>query len=225
MKKALFLYLFFLTTIIFAQNVVLNKVVKTHQNTDKFFYRINPENTSAEYLGEIEIQGFSDDDAKVFGMIYKKAKEVGANAFAFQPFELVDGTSSDFDPINYKLSLYYASASDFEKEDNVAYFIASPYKKQTISINKEKILFEPRTFTKITLEPGEIYTVSTQKLLGSSIKIGAQENQPVQYFQLSGFAVNTNSYGSAGIHLKSGDIMKLEQSYAQFLTTIYKYFK
>ena len=225
MKKALFLYLVFLTTTILAQNVVLNKVVKTHPNTDKFFYKINPENTSAEYLGEIEIQGFSDDDAKVFGMIYKKAKEVGANAFAFMPFELVDGTSSDFDPINYKLSLYYASASDFEKEDNVAYFIASPYKKQTISINKEKILFEPRTFTKITLEPGEIYTVSTQKLLGSSIKIGAQENQPVQYFQLSGFAVNTNSYGSAGIHLKSGDIMKLEQSYAQFLTTIYKYFK
>lgn len=225
MKKALFLYLFFLTTTIFAQNVVLNKVVKTHQNTDKFFYKINPENTSAEYLGEIEIQGFSDDDAKVFGMIYKKAKEIGANTFAYKPFETVDGASSDFDPINYKLSLYYASASDFEKEDNVAYFIASPYKKQTISINKEKILFEPRTFTKITLEPGEIYTVSTQKLLGSSIKIGAQENQPVQYFQLSGFAVNTNSYGSAGIHLKSGDIMKLEQSYAQFLTTIYKYFK
>ena len=208
-----------------AQNVTLNKVVKKHDNSEKIFYKINPDSVRAEYLGEVEVQGFSDDDAKVFGMIYKKVKEVGANAFAFKPFELVDGTSSDFDPINYKLSLYYASASDFQKEDNVAYFIASPYKKQTISINKEKILFEPRTFTKIKLEPGEIYTVSKQKLLGSSIKIGAQENQPVQYFQISGFAVNTNSYGSAGIHLKSGDIMKLEQSYAQFLTTIYKYFK
>ena len=225
MKKALFLHLLFLITALSAQNVVLNKVVKTNTNTDKFLYKINPVNTSAEYLGEIEVQGFSDDDAQVFGMIYKKAKEVGANAFAFKPFEMVDGTSSDFNPINYKLSLYYAAKADFDKEDNIAYFIASPYKKQTIAVNKNKIIFEPRTFTKIKLEPGEIYTVSTQKLLGSSIKIGAQENQPVQYFQLSGFAVNKNSYGNAGIHLKSGDIMKLEQSYAQFLTTIYTYFK
>lgn len=225
MKKFLFLNIIFLSTFFFAQNVALNKVVKTHSNEDKVFYKINPETTSAEYLGEVEVQGFSDSDAKVFGMIYKKAKEIGANAFAFLPFEEVDGTLSKFDQSHYKFSLYYLPSSDFPKEDNTVYFISSPYKKQTISINKEKIVFEPRTFTELKLAPGEIYTISTRKLLGSSIKIAAQQNQPVQYFQLSGLSVNSNEYGNPGINLKSGDIIRLEQSYAQFLTTIYQYFK
>ena len=225
MKKFLFLNLVFLSTFLFAQNVMLNKVVKSHSNKDKVFYKINPETTSAEYLGEVEVQGFSDNDAKVFGMIYKKAKEIGANSFAFLPFEEVDGTLSKFDPAHYKLSLYYLPTSDFTKEENTVYFISSPYKKQTISINNEKLVFEPRTFTEMKMAPGEIYTISTRKLLGSSIKIAAQQNQPVQYFQLSGFSVNSNEYGNPGINLKSGDIIRLEQSYAQFLTIIYQYFK
>ncbi len=215
----------FLGQIFFAQNVVLNKVVKTHSNDDKVLYKINPDSVSSEYLGEIEVQGFSDDDAKVFGMVYKKAKEIGANAFSYQPFETIDETVPQFDSAHHKLSLYYVVPNGFPKEDNVVYLISSPYKKQTIGINKKNIVFEPRTYRKLKLLPGEIYTVSTKKLLGSSIKVSAQENQPVQFFQFSAFSVNSNPYGTAGINLKSGDITKLEQSYAQFLTTIYQYQK
>ena len=206
-----------------AQNVILNKVEKTHSNMDKFLYKINPESVNAEYLGEIEVQGFSDDDVKVFGMVYKKAKEIGANAFSYRPFESVEGGIQKFDSAHYRLNLYYVSPDQFPKEDNIIYLIASPYKKQTIAVNNDKISFEPRTYTKIQLTPGEIYTVSTRKLLGSSVKLGAQENQPVQFFQFSAFSVNSNPYGNAGINLKSGDITRLEQSYAQFLTTIYQY--
>ena len=225
MKKFLFLYFIILSPFFLAQTVVLNKVVKSHSNDDKVFYKVDPASVSAEYLAEVEVQGFSNDDAKVFGMIYKKAKEVGANAFSYQPFEEVDGTLSKFDSSHYKLSLYYVLPADFPKEDNTVYFISSPYKEQTISINKDKIVFEPRTYSTLKLAAGEIYNVSTRKLLGSSIKIAAQQNQPVQYFQLSGFSVNSNRDGNAGINLKSGDIIRLEQSYAQFLTTIYQYFK
>ena len=206
-----------------AQNVILNKVEKTYSNTDKFLYKINPESVNAEYLGEIEVQGFSDDDVKVFGMVYKKAKEIGANAFSYRPFESVEGGIQKFDSAHYMLNLYYVSPDQFPKEDNTIYLIASPYKKQTVAINNDKISFEPRTYTKIQLTPGEIYTVSTRKLLGSSVKLGAQENQPVQFFQFSAFSLNSNPYGTAGINLKSGDITRLEQSYAQFLTTIYQY--
>ena len=206
-----------------AQNVILNKVEKTHSNMDKFLYKINPEAVNAEYLGEIEVQGFSDDDVKVFGMVYKKAKEIGANAFSYRPFESVEGGIQKFDSAHYRLNLYYVSPDQFPKEDNIIYLIASPYKKQTIAVNNDKLSFEPRTYTKIQLAPGEIYTVSTRKLLGSSVKLGAQENQPVQFFQFSAFSVNSNPYGTAGINLKSGDITRLEQSYAQFLTTIYQY--
>lgn len=225
MRKFLIFCLIVTTPFFLAQTVVVNKVVKSHTNGDKFFYKINPESVPAEYLAEIEIQGFSADDAQVFGMIYKKAKALGANAFAYQPFEKVDGTWSKFDPMHYKLNLYYVAPADFEKEENTVYFIASAHKKQTISINNEKKVLEPRTYTVLKLAPGEIYTVSTRKLLGSSIKVAAQNNQEAQYFQISGFSVNSNQSGNPGVNLKSGDIMRLEQSYAQFLTTIYQYFK
>ena len=209
----------------FAQNVILNKVVKVNTNSDKIFYKIDPKVTSAEYLGEIEVQGFSDNDAKVFGMIYKKAKEIGANAFSYKPLETITGENSAFDELNYRLNLYYIPKENIPTENNAVYLIASPFKKQKIAINKENVLFEPRTFKKLNLEPGENYTISTRKLLGSAIMLSAQENQPVQYFQFSAFSVNSNPYGTAGINLKSGDIIKLEQSYAQFLTTIYKELK
>ncbi len=222
MKKYLFLLLFFLSVLNFGQNVSLSKVVETHTNADKVFYKINPDSTKAQYLGEVEVQGFSDDDAKVFGLIYTKAKEIGANAFAWKPFLSIDDSMPEFDPVHYKLNLYYVNSADFPAEDNKVYFISSPYKKQKIDVNRKEIIFEPRSYTWIHLQPGEIYTISTRKLLGSTIKLSAQEKQPVQYFQFSGFSVNANQ--GPGIQFKSGDIMKVEKSYGQFLTTIYQYF-
>ncbi len=223
MKKTILLYFLTISSFFLAQNVVLNKVVKSNSNADKMFYKINPKKVSSEYLAELEVQGFSTDDVKTFGLIYKKAKEVGANAFSYKPFDQIDGATVAFDPGHYLLNLYFVPIADFPKEDNMVYLISSAYKAQTISINKDKKVFEPRTYSKFKLEPGEIYTISTRKLLGSSIKIGAQQNQPVQYFQLSGPSVNSNQYGTAGINLKSGDIIRPEQSYAQFLTVIYQY--
>ncbi|SFI85016.1 hypothetical protein SAMN05421638_1180 [Kaistella treverensis] len=223
MKKFFFFLSFCFSVFTFAQKVTLSKVAQTHKNTDKVFYKINADSTAKIYLGEVEVQGFSDDDAKVFGMIYKKAKEIGANAFAWKPLVQIDETVSTFYPMHYKLELYYAEPKDFPEEKNLVYFIASPYKKQTIAFDDKDVVLAPRTYTTLQLIPGEIYTVSTRKLLGSSIKLSAQDDQPVQYFQFSGFSVNANQ--GAGIHFKSGDIMKLEKSYAQFLTTIYQFFQ
>ena len=225
MMKFIIISFLFLMQNVFAQNVILNKVVKSNTNSDKFFYKINAENTNAEYLGELEVQGFSDDDVKVFGMIYKKAKEIGANAFSYQPFQTIEETAPKFDSAHYKLNLYYVSPENFPKEDNVIYLISSPYKKQNIAVNKQNIVFQPRTFTKRNLPSGEIFSISTKRILGSTIQLSGEENQPVQFFQFSAFSINSNPYGTAGINLKSGDITRLEQSYGQFLTTIYEEFK
>jgi hypothetical protein len=225
MKKLIYISLLFLGQLFFSQTVILNKVLKTNTNSDKVFYKIDSLKSGAEYLGELEVQGFSDNDVKTFGMIYKKAKEIGANAFSYSPFQTIDGTFQKFDYAHYKLNLYHVEANAFPKEDNIIYLISSPYKKQNIAVNKENIVFQPRTFMKRILSKGELFTVSTKKLLGSSIQLSGQENQPVQYFQFSAFSVNSNPYGNAGINLKSGDIIRLEQSYGQFLTLIYEEIK
>lgn len=225
LKYILLLSSIFLSPLFLAQNVVLNKVVKTHPNSDKIFYKINPELDGGELLGEVEIQGFSNNNVEIFNKIYTKAKEIGANAFCYLPVENVDGTVSKLDPMHYKLGLYYLNAADFPKEDNTVYLIGSPYKDHKISINNKIVTIPAHSYSKLILEKGQLYTISTRKLLGSSIKLAAQENHPVTYFQVSGFSVNSNEIGKAGINLKSGDIIRLERSYAQFLTTIYEEIK
>lgn len=225
MKNALFIVFAFCSSLFLAQNVVFNKVETTHTNSDRFLYKVNPEVTEAIYLGEIEVQGFSNNDVEMFGKIYRKAKEIGANSFTLKPFESIDGGVAEFDASHYRLHLYYTDPKTFEAEDNTVYLISSPHNGQKISFNKENINLQPRSFTKRQLAPGTTYTVSTRKFLGTSIRLAAKENQPMQYFQLSAFSVNSNTNGEAGINLKSGDITRLEQSYAQFLTTIYREIK
>ena len=206
----------------FAQNVLLNKVEKTGTNSDKFLYRINPDSTESQYLGEIEVQGFSSDDTAVFDLIYKKAKSIGANAFSYKQINSIDGSYSKLDPSHYYLGLYQVNKDAFPNNTNLLYVISSSVKPQKVNINSSTVELPTRSFTLKEMLPGEIYTISTRKFLGSSVKVISSKYENGQYFQISAFKVNSNSYGNAGINIKSGDISKLEKSYGDFLTTIYK---
>ncbi|AZA75796.1 hypothetical protein [Chryseobacterium indoltheticum] len=208
-------------TFVNAQNVYLSKVEKTKDNNDKYFYQIDPKNSAAEYLGEIDVQGFSNDDASVFAAIYKKAKEIGANAFSYKPFESVDEKTQPFNPANYRLELYYSTKEELLKPSDSIYFFSSSSKPQTISVNRKDYTLPPRSFTTIQGIPGEIYTVSTKKFLGSNIKISVNANAPAQYFQISAAKIKSNTFGEPGINLKSGDILGLDKSFGDFLRMIY----
>lgn len=204
------------------QNVYLAKVEKTHDNTDKFLYRINGEINEALYLGEIEVQGFSNDDAAIFSLIYKKAKGIGANTFALQPFENVDGSPQVFNPANYKLRLYYLPKEKLILQTGRLYLFASSDKLQKISINKKDYILSPRSYLVIDSVPGEMYTISTKKLLGSTIKVDLKPNETNKYFQVSALKVKSDNTGVGGLNLKSGDIVGLEKSFAEFLSVIYR---
>jgi hypothetical protein len=51
------------------------------------------------------VNGFSNDDVTVFGEVYKKAKQIGANSFSLKPIENVDGTFK-----NFNLDLLYSES-------------------------------------------------------------------------------------------------------------------
>lgn len=224
MRKLLQIFSFFIIHFITAQNVIFNKIVKVNENEDKFLYKITPEESNAEYLGEIEVQGFSNNDAEVFNKVYKKAKEIGANAFSYKPMESIEGTLSKFDAWNYKMNLFYLPKEKFPKENNIVYIFAPASKDQTISFNGEILKFKARSFTKKQLKPGETYTISTRRLLGSSIKLSASKDQPVQHFQLFTHSLSANQSGEGGISFKTGNIVLLEKSFADFLSMIYNQF-
>lgn len=203
-----------------AQNVYLTKVEKTNDNTDKFFFRKEAA-AEAIYLGEVEVQGFSKDDALIFSLVYKKAKEIGANTFELKPFENVDETPRPFNAANYKIALYYTPKEKLTAQHGEMYIFASSEKDQKISINRKDYTISPRSFLKLKVIPGEVYTISTRKLLGSTVKIQPKANDDNMYFQISSLKVKPDNSGVGGLNLKSGDIIGLEKSYAEFLSVIY----
>lgn len=205
-----------------AQNVFLTKVEKTHDSTDQILFKINDEIKDASYLGEIEVQGFSKNDAAVFSSIYKKAKEIGANAFSLKPFETIDGSIQPFNPSNYRLNLYFISRDKLLNQKGNIYLFASSDKEQKISINKEDLILSPRSFYVLKPKQEEVYVISTRKLLGSTIKLKPTSNDGNQYFQLSSTKIKSDDSGKGGLNLKSGDIVGLEKSYAEFLSIIYQ---
>jgi hypothetical protein len=204
-----------------AQNVYLNKVEKTNDNTDKFLYHVNEDIKDREYLAELEVQGFSKDDALVFSHIYKKAKDIGANTFSLKPFENIEGTPQSFNPANYKMALYYTPKEKLADQNGALYIFASSDKEQKISINRKDYVLSPRSYIKLKTVPGEVYTISTKKLLGSAIKIQPKDKDENLYFQISSLKVKPDTSGVGGLNLKTGDIIGLEKSYAEFLSVIY----
>jgi len=220
MKKALIIAFVFLLQLVNAQNVYLTRVEKTHGNTDRFLYKID-DVKDAEYLGEIEVQGFSKYDDEVFALVYKKAKEIGANTYTLKPFENIDGTKQDFNPSNYRLSLYFLPKAKMAEQTGFMYIFASSDKNQKIAVNNKDYVIAPRSYIMLKTVPGEIYTVSTRKLLGSAIKIQPKDNSSNQYFQISAAKIKSDNTGTGGLNLKSGDIIGLESSYGYFLSTIY----
>ncbi len=215
-KYTLFIFAFIINTIS-AQYITLSKAEKTNDNKDKFLYKINPSNTPAEYLGEIEVQGFSQNDAEVFSQIYKKAKTIGANSFSIKQTENLDGLYA-FNPDHYYINLYYAPV--IPKRENTVYILTSSSRPQKIKFNNQTIKLQPRTFLKQQLQ--DKVSISTGKLLGSKIILSPKKNQLEQYFQIIPTGVRADHLGQGGLNLKSGDIILLEKSYAQFLTSIYK---
>ena len=91
-------------------------------------------------------------------------------------------------------------------------------------INNKKIKLPQRSFLQLDLTQQEITDISVGKFLGSRIKLQAKNNQPEQYFQISGKKISANSPASPGINYKTGDIIALEKSFAEFLLTIYEKF-
>lgn len=220
MKKIFSIFALLSLITVFSQNIILSKVDKINDNNDKILYKINPEEVSAEFLGEVLVNGFSNDDVSVFGSIYKKAKEIGANTFAVKK---IDGLEEEaFNPAHYILDLYYVPAEKIPQEHNTLYIVASANKTQKLSINSQKLDLLERHFIKKSFTPGETITISTRQFLGSSIKVTGKDNHPAQYLQISNFNIKENQSIYGGVNIKSSDIIGIERSYADFLTTIYE---
>lgn len=220
MKFRITLLLFFFIKVVTAQNVVFNKIITTYKNTDNFLYKIDRGIPQAQLLAEIEIQGYSADYPETFKKIVAKAKEVGANAFSYQPFLKVDENDTKIDVSNYKLNLYHLDKDLFPDENNDVVLIASADHDQKIKWNNDKLLLKENSFIRLKLVQGETYSLATKTLFGSTIKLSYGKDQRIQYYLISAFKVKSDKSGVGGLNLKSGDIIPIEKSFGDFLTIV-----
>lgn len=222
MKKILYLYILLHFSFSYSQTIYLTEAINIGENKDKFLYAFNkePDSTYARYLGKIEVSGFSNNDVEVFSEIYKKAKSISGNYFFINSPSTIEGERK-FNPNYYTLYIYDVDLSTIKKEENIVYFINSE-KEVEIRINNQKIKLAPRSYIKYDLSKDNITDVSVGKFLGSRIKLQFKKGQPEQYFQISGKKISASSPSNPGINFKTGDIIKVEKSYANFLLSIYQ---
>ena len=219
MKKLLGIFALASTIALQAQNVVFSKVVTTKENTDKNLYSTSQHLANAEYLAEVEVLGFTTDDALVFKQVYSKAKEVGANTLEWQPFISIDDKPQKLDPHHYKLALYYSDSKNLEAEQSNVYIFGSSTKDVKITINDKKITLPARSYIVYPLNTNDLVDVRVGGFLGSRIKVNGSQVKDNFYFQLSG---NKVTGAEANINLKGGDILGVDPSFGEFLKIIYK---
>lgn len=220
MKKLLLLSLFLGAQLGSAQQVTLSKAEKISDRTDKFLYKVDSLEKDKVYLGELEIQEYSLSETDLFNQIYKKAKTIGANAFNLKSLETIDQSPYKLNRAHYYLNLY--EVSKMPRRDNKVYIISSSNKPIKIRINSKVVVLEPKSYIESELKPGDMQSISVGRLLGSKINLSYKEGQPVQYFLILPAGVRANhSSSDGGLNFKSGDIINVERSYAEFLTTIY----
>lgn len=222
MNKLTIIIFTLLSCFFLAQNVTLNKAEKIHDNKDKSLHYIKVSDTSSIYLGELEVQGIAPD-VDIFNQIYTKAKTVGANSYTLKPIESIDGGFLRFNQNHYYINLYYTPI--LPKHYNQVTIISSASKPITFRINEQKVTLPTRSFYQYTLKEGQINTIVVGQFLGSKINLGYKEDQEEYYFQILPAGLRADSQGAGTLNLKSGDIIKLEKNYAQFLTMIYKELK
>lgn len=220
MKKILLLGIFLGTQLGFAQQVTLSKAEKISDRTDKFLYKVDSLERDKVYLGELEIQEYAMNETDLFDKIYKKAKSIGANAFNLKSLETIDQSPYKLNRSHYYLNLYEVAKKPIR--DNKVYLISSSNKPIKIKINNKVVVLEPKSYIESELLPGEMQSISVGGLLGSKINLSYKDGQPVQYFLILPAGVRANHASSeGGLNLKSGDIINVERSFAEFLTIIY----
>ena len=210
MRNNLALILCLLANFVFAQKIVLSEGVKISENNDKRLYRIDSDVNSIK-LGTIEIYGDLENSLASFNTFYQKARTIGANSYIYNVEK--DLNNDEIESITKNITLYYTEKLP-EKEN--FYYVLNSGKPQNIVINGKRFDIPNQSYIENKIIGDESNYISTRKFLGSRINLYFKNAQPEQYFQVVSGGVKSDQTGVGGLVLKSGDLLMLERSYANF---------
>lgn len=217
MKNKLLLFFCFWGSFALAQTIHLSEAHSTNEINDRRLFRIQ-DSTYSKLLGKIEVVGHLDRETDAFNKFYQKAKTIGANTYIYHVEKDLNG---DDIQSNVKIISLYYTPSIIENANK--FYVFGSNKSQKIIVDGKSVELSPGTFIEGMIKEGEQNYISTRRILGSRINLHYKINQPEQYFQaLTGGIKSDNSGVTGGLVLKTGDIVMLEKSFANFLTLFYK---
>ncbi|MDY3547699.1 hypothetical protein PG291_03680 [Riemerella anatipestifer] len=202
----------------FSQRYDLVEIKDKVESTDKSFFRLVQEDTEkAHYLAKLEVVNASTDDRVNYVAIYNKAKFIGANAYQIIFPETIDGLENK-NKRYYTVLLYFIEVENITKNHNEIYLFNIGDKAQKLKVGDKRLTLLPKSYYKISLTEQPI-EVSVGGFLGSRIKLSAKTGfNNSLYFNIS----NTSLRGKDGfINLKTGDLERLDESYANYLLNFY----
>lgn len=201
---------------LFAQSVNLTEAKTANDNNDQRLYKIDVVN-DAQYLGKIEILGPLEDGPVAFKKFYQKARSLGANAFLYQSKKDLD--NQEIATNTREVALYYTPTLPSNAN---SYLIYNDSKTKEVLVNGEKVTIPQNTYYEGQIKEGANNYIATKKFLGSRVNLYYKEDQPQQNFQLLSGGIRSDKSGvSGGLILKTGDLIVLERSYANFLSMFF----
>ncbi|SDE51679.1 hypothetical protein [Riemerella columbipharyngis] len=206
-----------LSSLVYSQHYDLVEAKDIIKNNDKRFLQL-PENKipEAQFLGKVVVSDAVPEQQENFKAIYNKAKITGANAFRMEFPENIDGTPRK-NIYNYTVLLYYYKFAFGEnQEENHKVYIIGLNKDTKIKLNGKRIEIPANHYLKINLTK-DITDISTGGFLGSRIRLQSKEKyQAPLYFTTKAF----NIKAGGKMNFQTGDIIRLDDSLAQFLLAI-----
>ena len=158
-----------------------------------------------------------DNDVAAFNAFYQKARTVGANSYIYSVEK--DLNNEDIRSNVKIISLYFTQ--NLPEKYNT-YYILNSGKSQNVVVSGKKVEIPSKSFIQDDIKTDESNYISTRKFLGSRINLYYKSSQPEQYFQVISGGVKSDQTGVGGLVLKTGDLIMLERSFANFLTLFYK---
>jgi hypothetical protein len=186
---------------------------------------------SITFVARIKATGSLHNVSNLFLFINAEAQKLGANAFKFESFKMVDSQNGEL-----VLSTYYSNGEgDFfdvnfqNLPKNKIYIFGNQdmiaSKTQSYKVNGEKHEIESGKFAQFEIKENEEVKINKGGFTGMTLWVKRKPEGYSSFLNFSGIGLNGTSYnaysGGVGVSINTGTINKIEPNLALALLKIY----
>ena len=233
-NKALLIILFF-TNVFYAQSIEILQKGDTLQKPkyQQFIYLCDSTDiSSAKFVAKIKSLGSLRHTTNLYYFIRNEAQRLGANAYRFESFKVIDGVNGEL-----VLSAYYCEDELFDSnfqyipKNNIYIFGNDDWvdsKTQGYKVQGEKYEISSGKFKVFTIGEKDEIKINKGGFSGMTLWYKRKEYGYSSFLTFSGFGINGggatvgSGYNGVGVSFNTGKINHVENNLALALLRIYQ---